>query len=71
MLTLATVTRMMIAHGLMVSLAGCLRTEEATGLDALRGPLVDHGLEVQRVDDPALVSSYRVLAASWEAAVGL
>ena len=60
---------MMIAAGLMT---GCLRSpvDDDTGLQALRGPLVNHGREVQRVADPALVSSFRVLAATWDAAVG-
>lgn len=61
---------MLIALGSMTFLAACPGTDDAVGLEALRVPLVDVGRNVQRVDDPALVSSYRVLAATWQAAIG-
>jgi hypothetical protein len=37
----------------------------------MREPLIDVAGDVQRINDPALNSSFRVLGATWEAAQGL
>ena len=56
------------AIGLTTFSSGCLKVDDATGLEALRSPMIEHGREVQRIGDPALVTSFRKLAAVWEAA---
>ena len=62
----------MTALGLMIFLAGCdPMVNEAVVLDALEAPLVDLGLEVQRVDDAPLTAAYRNVAAIWEAGRGI
>ena len=43
---------------------------EAVVLDALEAPLVELGLEVQRVNDAPLTAAYRNVAATWEAGRG-
>ena len=43
---------------------------DAVGLEALRPALAAHGEEVVRIGDPALVETFRNLAATWQAAKG-
>lgn len=62
---------MMIAGGLLISLAGCFpQIDDAAGLAALQPTLAALGQEVIRVDDDALNEAYRNHAATWQAAVG-
>lgn len=63
--------RMTTALGLMTFLAACPKPiDDAVGLRSLEKPLGTLGREVSRIDDPALTSAFRGVAARWEAAIG-
>jgi hypothetical protein len=63
--------RTMTALGLTAFLAACdPQISETVVLDALKPPLFDLGLQVQRVDDDELTAAYRNLAATLEAGIG-
>jgi hypothetical protein len=65
---LGRVTLMTMALGLTASCAG-MRIDDAAGLRSMRDPMIYVATDVQRINDPALNTSFRALGATWEAAL--
>ena len=72
MQTQAQAMRALTVIGLVGSLTACgPDLSQAPVLEALRAPLAGLAVEVRRVDDDALTSAFRDVAATWEAGAAI
>lgn len=53
-----------------LSLIGCVKIDDAAGLEAMRDPLVTVGHSVLRIGDDQLTSEFRNVVSVYQAALG-
>ena len=65
-----TLAKAMLTMTATLSLIGCVRIDDAAGLEALRDPLVTVGHSVLRIGDEKLTGEFRNVVSVYRAALG-